>query len=85
MGALYCIKSMQSLASYIHIKYQLKVKTHLLPLSKLSPSRMSKLLTLALQVDPDTLQHKLISTTCIHDLVLSVTTHSLWPLVRVGT
>ena len=41
-----------------------------------SPCRMTKLLNLSLTESPNTLRRKLISTTCIRDLVLSVTTHS---------
>ena len=41
-----------------------------------SPSRMTELLTLSLRESPDTLRRKPILAACIHDLVLSVTTHN---------
>lgn len=46
-----------------------------------NPSRTNKLLTLSLS----TLWRKLIPAACIQNLDLSVTLHSLWPLVRVET
>lgn len=44
-----------------------------------TPSWMTKLLTQSLRESRDTLQRKIISPTCICDLVLSITTQSLWP------
>lgn len=40
-------------------------------------SQMSELVTLSLRESPANLQRKIISASCNHDLVLSVTTHSL--------
>lgn len=46
--------------------------------STLSPSWMSEVLILCLRLSPPTLQRKPIPATCIHDPILSVTTHSSW-------
>lgn len=46
---------------------------------------MTKLLILSWTLSPATLQRKFILVNCICDLILSVTTQSSWPNVKVGT
>lgn len=50
-----------------------------------SSSWITKLLTILPRQTTDIIWQKIISIACIHDLILSVATHSLWPLTRVGT